>query len=71
MLERDEAFTLLQIAAYAGMEKAFAKVVEPQIGKLPKSAGIAENAALKTGLRQYWLFGKRPRSPPISAPRPI
>jgi methylglutamate dehydrogenase subunit D len=59
MLERDDNFTLQQIAAYAGCEKAFAKAVEPQIGKLPKTAGIAVDGVLKTGPRQYWLFGKR------------
>jgi methylglutamate dehydrogenase subunit D len=58
MLERDGNFTLLQIAAYPGREKAFAKAMEPQIGKLPKFAGIAADRVLKTGLRQYWLFGK-------------
>jgi methylglutamate dehydrogenase subunit D len=64
MLERDENFTLLQIAAYPRMEKAFAKAVEPQIGKLPKRAGAAEGGVLKTGVRQYWLFGKRAGVPP-------
>ena len=63
MLERDEDFTLFQIAAYPGTEKAFAKAVEPQIGKLPKAAGVAENGVLKTGLRQYWIFGKRAEIP--------
>ena len=63
MPDRDENFTLLQIAAYPGMEKAFAKAVEPQIGKLPKKAGLAVDGVLKTGLRQYWLFGKRAEVP--------
>ena len=58
MVERDENFTLLQIAAYPGVEKTFAKAVEPQIGKLTKAAGTAVDGVLKTGLRQYWLFGK-------------
>jgi methylglutamate dehydrogenase subunit D len=58
MLERDEDFALLQIAAFAGSEKAFASAVEPQIGKLPRQAGLAVDGVLKTGARQYWLFGK-------------
>lgn len=63
MLERDENFTLLQIAAYAGCEKPFAKAMEPQIGKLPQQAGLAIDGVLKTGPRQYWLFGKHAAVP--------
>ena len=58
MPDRDVNFTLLQIAAYPGCEKAFSRTVEPQIGKLPKAAGFAVDGVLKTGARQYWLFGK-------------